>query len=470
MRNELEDLKQQAKEVAKEELKKKAKEAAVRVLKQILSVILPVLPYIIIGFILFIVIVGCFDWEAIGASAISQDLQSASSSSLEQFLRYVATKEGGTRTADGLNYIVENDGAGYPTVGHGLCLKSSDGYLNVEAFSSYGIDSKDLADRWLAGESNLTVPVEICDAIWEEGVRTRYESIVAEYPDLTTYQHYALTDVKYRRGNTNGFQEAYNSKWSSSDDRYGEYVEAEESFSTDTLYSFFWDGGHSLEGVNIRKKDQWVLFKYGYYRVLNEYYIARPQNSDTYNSDFYGGIEIYNNDGSVNVERMEQLDEYITNMLNTVHHDDNNLRETGPFPKWWKSPINNLEAFQCTWWANGRASQYLELTGSIYSQYPVRADGLYGDGGQWYRRNIENGWFNYGTTPKKNSVISWSNGDWGHVAYVEAYDPETGDIWVSHAGGGDSWYGVQRLTRSGGYTYSSSARLNGFIYLDEPLN
>lgn len=299
MGNQLDDLKEMAKQQAKQQIKNMAKEAAKKAWEEIMAYIAPVLPYIILGLIIFIIIIGCIDWGAIEASASSQNMQSASSSSWEQFLKYVAIKEGGSKSSDGLYYIVENDSAGNPTVGHGLCLKSQDGYLNVEAFASYKIDSKDLADRWLAGERDLTVSVEICDAIFEEAVKTRYDSIVSQYPELTAYQHYALTDVKYRRGNTSSFEEQYNSKWSSDDNKYRQYKEDEEEFIEGTLYDFFWDNGHPSDGVNVRKKDQWILFKYGYYRPLGEYFIENismgAADISSLDSNDYGGTYVSSN-------------------------------------------------------------------------------------------------------------------------------------------------------------------------------
>lgn len=258
--------------------------------------------------VLLVVIAGAIS----GGNGFNMNMQSNSTSSWNQFLEYVATKEGGTKTADGQYYIVEDDSKGNPTVGHGLCLKSSDGYLNVDAFSSYSIDSKQLADNWLNGNRDGKVSVEICDAIWEEGVKTRYESIVAQYPDLRTYQHYALTDVKYRRGNTDGFQEAYNSEWTASDDKYGDYDESKESFSMDSLYSFFNNGfTDTSSGVYTRKQDQWILFKYGYYRPLGEYWKGAPNGADvsslntvdykgTYQSNIngYTFVEYYQNGSS----------------------------------------------------------------------------------------------------------------------------------------------------------------------------
>lgn len=198
---------------------------------------------------------------------------------------------------------------------------------------------------------------------------------------------------------------------------------------------------------------------------MNRMYVAAGIG---YNSDFCGGIEIYNQDGSVNEEKMEELDEYLTKkLLNTTHHYQNYANQQGPFAKWWTS--NGLSNFQCTWWAYGRASQYLELTqSSVGIKYPRSTDGRYGNGGEFYERNQ---WFQSSTTePRANSLVSWNNRGCGHVAYVEAMDPVTGDIWVSHAGGGNSWFGIQKLTKESGYIpwQNLGYTLNGFIYLDQP--
>lgn len=212
----------------------------------------------------------------------SSGMQSASEDSWEQFLRFVLTNEGGTKTADGNYYIVEDDSVGNPTVGHGLCLKDiSDGiYLHVNEFAAYGIDSKALADAWLSGDRSGKVEVSICDTIWRENLENLYNSISTQYPNLKIYQQYALVDVKYRRGNTNGFQSAYDSKWTAADDKYGNYVESQEPYSTSSLYSFFNNGyTNTRSGVYRRKKDQWLLFKYGYYRALDEYAIIGSAGS-----------------------------------------------------------------------------------------------------------------------------------------------------------------------------------------------
>lgn len=165
-------------------------------------------------------------------------------------------------------------------------------------------------------------------------------------------------------------------------------------------------------------------------------------------------------------EEMEKLNIELANMINTKIHgvkgsgiNDYGMYQDGPFPP----EFNAMEPFQCTWWAQGRASQYLKSINSKYDAYPH--NGAYGNGGQWYQKNIDGGWFKYGQTPKPNSIVSWTQaGQPGHVAYVEGVSSDA--IYISHAGGGVSWLGMKKLPLSG--VIWSSYSLNGYIYLDEP--
>ena len=179
----------------------------------------------------------------------------------ENFKRFVLANEGGTKSSDGKYYIVEDDSQGNPTVGHGLCLysKVDKAYLHRDAFSKYGINSESLANNWLNGTRGEQVPVDICDKIWEDNLRGIYESIVNTYSNLslTQYQCFALTDVKYRRGNTDGFENAYNTKWSSSDNRYKQNIGTEE-YSLDSLYSFFNNGFTDTSSRCVYKKTKTV--------------------------------------------------------------------------------------------------------------------------------------------------------------------------------------------------------------------
>lgn len=147
--------------------------------------------------------------------------------------------------------------------------------------------------------------------------------------------------------------------------------------------------------------------------------------------------------------------------LNTRVHS-NGQYQNGPFEKWWSYPYNSLEPFQCTWWANGRASMYLEMTYGTGKRYPTQR----GNGGDYYSLNVQNGWFEYGSAPRPNSIISWSNGSYGHVAYVEGVTDD--GIYISHAGYGEAWYGITKIPLDG--SYGSLGRPDGYIYLDSPNN
>ena len=197
------------------------------------------------------------------------------------------------------------------------------------------------------------------------------------------------------------------------------------------------------------------------YMVYNKEYTIRyvPKLRSSSNSSSSSKIV----EGGITTDaEMDELSEELTSMLNTTIHK-NGENQKGPFPIYWTSPINELSKFQCTWWANGRASQYLSEHGTKYTQYPTQS----GHGGQYFSVNKSNGYFKYGQTPKANSIISWTkSGGYGHVAYVEGVTSD--GIYISHAGSGKSWRGVEKIPITGDIGWSGY-KLNGFIYLDEPI-
>ena len=169
-----------------------------------------------------------------------------------------------------------------------------------------------------------------------------------------------------------------------------------------------------------------------------------------------GGIGVINPGGITTQTEAEQLTQQYNQMLNTQIHDGDSKYQSGPFPTWWSRPYNQLSPFQCTWWANGRASMYLEQYGTKYKKYPTQM----GNGGEYYSKNISGGWFNYGSTPKPNSLVSMPSGSsYGHVAYVEGVTSD--GIWISDAGSGRSWRGVH-------FRKFSDLNVYGYIYLNEP--
>ena len=182
--------------------------------------------------------------------------------------------------------------------------------------------------------------------------------------------------------------------------------------------------------------------------------------------------------GVTNEQEAEQLNEKIEGDYLSTRGVTNEIpnNSNGPFATWWRNDYNTDQAYQCTWWAWGRASQYLESIGSKYSKYPETVI----NGGDYYDSNMNNKWFRSGKTPKVNSVVSWSDDGYGHVSYVEGVTSD-GAIYISHAAGNlktnfaegtNKWKGVTRVDKGSddnpysiwGYT------LNGFIYLDEPIN
>ncbi len=188
-------------------------------------------------------------------------------------------------------------------------------------------------------------------------------------------------------------------------------------------------------------------------KKYNILYVPRNNSATTLNGRMKIG-------GVTSDAEAEKLSVELTNMLNTkIHYNKENQK--GPFPEYWSKPYNNLEAFQCTWWANGRASQYLAEHGTKYKSYPTQS----GNGGDYYNVNVKGGWFEYGQEPRPNSIISWTQGRYGHVAYVEGVTKDK--IYISHAGSGRSWKGVTSIPIDGSWG-GPSYHLNGYIYLDSP--
>lgn len=186
---------------------------------------------------------------------------------------------------------------------------------------------------------------------------------------------------------------------------------------------------------------------------------TRILKANEYYNQFHGKIRGISSGGITTDEEAEQLQSLIENeWLHTIVHRNYEM-QNGPFLKYWDNPINTLEKFQCTWWANGRASMYLDQMG-IADEYPTE----WGNGGDYYSENLKGGWFDYGQTPRPNSIISWTSSGYGHVAYVEGVTSD--GIYISHAGSGKSWYGIEKIPLSGELLGKS---LNGYIYLDSPL-
>lgn len=210
----------------------------------------------------------------------------------------------------------------------------------------------------------------------------------------------------------------------------------------------------------------------------------------TSTSGAWGNINVYNSDGTVNEEKIADLQEAFEKEFNLVKGSPSGFNiggrynfetckvVTGKYLGWdgyaegYDTDYNDtdrqykahnlLGIYQCTWWANGRASEHLSRHGTKYKEYPSAE----GDGGEVFNVNKANGWFKYGSEPKQNSLVSYKGGKYGHVAYVEAVDIKNKCYYISHAGSGLSWFGIQKY-KIGEAPYSYSTV--GFVYLDEPI-
>ena len=201
-----------------------------------------------------------------------------------------------------------------------------------------------------------------------------------------------------------------------------------------------------------------------------------------FGDEFTFGIEVYNSDGTANIAALNDLKVALEQYVGLKHCDTDasysssgvSVNETSDRArvraagvKYWNYPYSLLEIYQCTWWANGRASMYLDSQG-IAKAYPTQ----HGNGGDYWEENLNGKWFNCGKTPKQNSLLVkggiGTTGilSCGHVMYVEAVDQINKKIYVSHAGGGTHWNGISCITFN---ELETNKRYKGFIYLDEPL-
>ncbi len=118
---------------------------------------------------------------------------------------------------------------------------------------------------------------------------------------------------------------------------------------------------------------------------------------------------------------------------------------------------------QCTWYSWGRAN---EVKGT---KLPCR-----GDAKSWYSVAANNG-YSVGSTPRKNSIAVWSNGTYGHVAYVEKVSGN--NVTITESNWDRVTYDYQYSIEKGIYYYSGYKTLTvsqmnsrcgtllGYIYL-----
>lgn len=207
-----------------------------------------------------------------------QDFEEMSSGNggLEQFTRWLHEWEGlnGSISEDGTKYIIGDDGYGHPTVGYGI-----------------DIFNGGFADRFRAAgystEVGAEVDKEFVDNLEKEEIQSAldYVESVCSGLDLTQYQKYALVSRIYNCGqegamrerNGKDFVAAYAEYWNSSTDTEYQATPNDGMFSH-PLYTNYMklpntaQGSGFSQGLENRRKSEWILFKTGYYDRIDEYY------------------------------------------------------------------------------------------------------------------------------------------------------------------------------------------------------
>lgn len=194
--------------------------------------------------------------------------------------------------------------------------------------------------------------------------------------------------------------------------------------------------------------------------VISVFAGVELENSSTGIGNFGGsnvqleGMNLYNSDGTVNLEAIQELETFISRNYLGLDGPGLGHENYDEVADWLQEGL----IFQCPWWAVGRANWFLEQIGS---EKRVAMD----DGGSVITNshNVSN--FTIGTEPRPNSLICWNGTQYGHIAYVEAVDPD-GTIYFSETGNGTHWYGITSLP-SGSYNYSSNLNFQGFLYLTD---
>lgn len=130
------------------------------------------------------------------------------------------------------------------------------------------------------------------------------------------------------------------------------------------------------------------------------------------------------------------------------------------------------DPWQCTWWAWGRAAQYMDLRYNLDLLALCNGKELMGNGMDYY--NNLSPFFLSDWKASANSIVSWSGASYGHVAYVEAVDDY--GIWVSMADSGRTWRGITYIVKTDDPNnpyplgwYANEAFL-GFNHLDYDAN
>lgn len=215
------------------------------------------------------------------------DFENASGTAgLDTFIEWLHAMENHTGlSADGTMYLIGDDGYGNVTVGYGVDIFNG-GFADRFAAAGYST------------EEGAYVPVEFVDSLEREEIETCLDAVMAKTAglNLTQYQIYALTSRAYNCGidgafdvrNGKTFEQAYLAYWNQeTDDQYKE--PPNDDMYNHRLYTLYMsmpntvktaEGSVYSQGLENRRKSEWLLFKTGYYDRIDKYCSIGEGNGD----------------------------------------------------------------------------------------------------------------------------------------------------------------------------------------------
>lgn len=211
-----------------------------------------------------------FNFSVFDVSSFNSTSVGSNWEKLIKYLHYFECGGSATTNADGTKYIVEDDGAGHPTVGYGVDINNC-GYKNEFIAAGYNLSI------------GAEIDVEFVDAIEKKEIENKKAAVEAVVSglNLKEYQIHALITRAYNCGSAgavgtrNGktFVEAYTEYWKETDDEYK--VPPNDTMFTHALYTNYMNKpntseGKVLNGLTRRRKSEWILFKTGYYGYETE--------------------------------------------------------------------------------------------------------------------------------------------------------------------------------------------------------
>lgn len=380
------------------------------------------------------------------------------------------------------------------TVGYGVDLDTS-GYEG-EIMAAVGTTSK--------FQKGDLIPIEIVDKCEEDEISKAIADVEAEFAgiELKEYQMHALVSRYYNCGcggwkwgkySNSGktITQAYNEWWKEEeDDQYESLLEQykdNESAKNEIVSHADYNNGFYTDymkfptngGILVtRRESEWILFSMGYYDSLQKFW--------TNGGGTPGGINLYNNDGSINEEACAELTNWF---VDNFFSGDARMRFNG-MGGWEKTAVNGygvslntaehpflnngLQVYQCTWWARVRASYQAWMMDPENLNNYIKTSG---NGCQVAKNTADHYKVNLNMNVeeiKPNSIVSFNEftaeyPDAGHVAYVEAVDYEAKVFYVSHCGGGHSWYGITKKNFSN-YSGGNSGKFGGSVSVEDIVN